>query len=78
MATDLRIAIGMAIGGLLGATLGVLGYVAAFRNDGNGTLGLLLAFGSLLGGVPGLLLGVLFGGLVARSIEPPKNGNDAP
>jgi hypothetical protein len=62
----LRVVAGILLGGIVGAALGLAGYMVAYRNDGDGTLGLLLAFGSLTGGVPGFVLGATVGSIGAH------------
>jgi hypothetical protein len=59
-------------GAFVGFALGVMAYAIAFRNDGDGTLGLLLSFGLFLGGIPGLIAGGLIGGLLARIFTRPE------
>lgn len=52
------------IGGLIGASIGLAAYALAFRNDGDGTIGLLFSASLFFGGFPGFLVGALIGTLV--------------
>lgn len=50
----------------VGFAAGLVAYAIAFRNDGDGTLGLLLSFGLFFGGIPGLVVGGMIGRILAR------------
>lgn len=57
--------IGATIGGIIGAT----GFAWTFRNDGDGTLPMLLSSSLVMGGFPGCLLGALFGMLIGALVD---------
>lgn len=56
----------------LGFAAGLVAYAIAFRNDGDGTLGLLLSFGLFFGGIPGMVVGGVIGRILARIFTKPE------